>query len=44
LPFLIGTIGEHGAARVTAVAPNLRSARKDRRAQRDDSVISRNVA
>lgn len=42
--FLIGTLKDHGAARVTAVAPYLCYARKDRRTQPYDPVTSRYVA
>lgn len=44
LLFLIGTLKDHGAARVTAVLPYLCYARKDRRTQLYDPVTSRYVA
>ncbi len=44
LLFLIGTLKDHGAARVTAVTPYLCYARKDRRTQPYDPVTSRYVA
>lgn len=44
LLFLIGTLKDHGAARVTAVLPYLCYARKDRRTQPHDPVTSRYVA
>ena len=44
LLFLIGTLKDHGAARVTAVVPYLSYARKDRRTQPFDPVTSRYVA
>lgn len=44
LLFLIGTLKDHGAARVTAVTPYLCYARKDRRTQPQDPVTSRYVA
>lgn len=44
LLFLIGTLRDHGAARVTAVLPYLCYARKDRRTQPHDPVTSRYVA
>jgi ribose-phosphate pyrophosphokinase len=44
LLFLIGTLKDHGAARVTAVLPYLCYARKDRRTQPYDPVTSRYVA
>lgn len=42
--FLIGTLKDHGAARVTTVLPYLCYARKDRRTQPHDPVTSRYVA
>ena len=42
--FLINTLKDHGAARVTAVLPYLCYARKDRRTQPYDPVTSRYVA
>jgi ribose-phosphate pyrophosphokinase len=44
LLFLIGTLRDHGAARVTAVLPYLCYARKDRRTQPYDPVTQRYVA
>ena len=44
LLFLIGTLKDHGAARVTAVLPYLCYARKDRRTQPYDPVTQRYVA
>jgi ribose-phosphate pyrophosphokinase len=44
LLFLVGTLKDHGAARVTAVTPYLCYARKDRRTQPHDPVTSRYVA
>lgn len=44
LLFLIGTLKDHGAARVTAVTPYLCYARKDRRTQPHDPVTQRYVA
>jgi ribose-phosphate pyrophosphokinase len=44
LLFLIGTLKDHGAARVTAVVPYLCYARKDRRTQPHDPVTQRYVA
>lgn len=44
LLFLIATLKDHGAARVTAVTPYLCYARKDRRTQPHDPVTSRYVA
>lgn len=44
LLFLIATLKDHGAARVTAVTPYLCYARKDRRTQPYDPVTSRYVA
>lgn len=44
LLFLINTLKDHGAARVTAVLPYLCYARKDRRTQPFDPVTSRYVA
>lgn len=44
LLFLISTLKDHGAARVTAVLPYLCYARKDRRTQPYDPVTSRYVA
>lgn len=44
LLFLINTLKDHGAARVTAVLPYLCYARKDRRTQLYDPVTSRYVA
>lgn len=44
LLFLINTLKDHGAARVTAVLPYLCYARKDRRTQLHDPVTSRYVA
>jgi ribose-phosphate pyrophosphokinase len=44
LLFLIGTLRDHGAARVTAVTPYLCYARKDRRTQLHDPVTLRYVA
>jgi ribose-phosphate pyrophosphokinase len=44
LLFLIATLKDHGAARVTAVLPYLCYARKDRRTQPHDPVTSRYVA
>ena len=44
LLFLIGTLRDHGAARVTAVTPYLCYARKDRRTQPHDPVTQRYVA
>jgi ribose-phosphate pyrophosphokinase len=44
LLFLIATLKDHGAARVTAVVPYLCYARKDRRTQPHDPVTSRYVA
>jgi ribose-phosphate pyrophosphokinase len=44
LLFLISTLKDHGAARVTAVLPYLCYARKDRRTQPHDPVTSRYVA
>ena len=44
LLFLIGTLKDHGAARVTAVLPYLCYARKDRRTQPFDPVTQRYVA
>jgi len=44
LLFLIGTLKDHGARRVTAVTPYLCYARKDRRTQPHDPVTSRYVA
>jgi ribose-phosphate pyrophosphokinase len=44
LLFLVGTLKDHGAARVTAVLPYLCYARKDRRTQPQDPVTSRYVA
>jgi len=44
LLFLIGTLKDHGAARVTAVVPYLCYARKDRRTQPYDPVTQRYVA
>lgn len=44
LLFLIATLKDHGAARVTAVLPYLCYARKDRRTQPYDPVTSRYVA
>jgi ribose-phosphate pyrophosphokinase len=44
LLFLLGTLKDHGAARVTAVLPYLCYARKDRRTQPQDPVTSRYVA
>jgi len=44
LLFFIGTVKDHGAARVTAVTPYLCYARKDRRTQPYDPVTTRYVA
>jgi ribose-phosphate pyrophosphokinase len=44
LLFLIGTLKDHGATRVTAVLPYLCYARKDRRTQPYDPLTSRYVA
>lgn len=44
LLFLIGTLKDHGAARVTAVVPYLCYARKDRRTQPHDPLTQRYVA
>jgi len=44
LLFLLGTLKDHGAARVTAVVPYLCYARKDRRTQPYDPVTQRYVA
>lgn len=44
LLFLIGTLKDHGVARVTAVLPYLCYARKDRRTQPYDPVTQRYVA
>lgn len=44
LLFLIATLKDHGASRVTAVLPYLCYARKDRRTQPRDPVTSRYVA
>jgi ribose-phosphate pyrophosphokinase len=44
LLFLIGTLKDHGASRITAVLPYLCYARKDRRTQPYDPVTSRYVA
>jgi ribose-phosphate pyrophosphokinase len=44
LLFLLGTLKDHGAARVTAVVPYLCYARKDRRTQPFDPVTQRYVA
>lgn len=44
LLFFVGTLRDHGAARVTAVTPYLCYARKDRRTQPQDPVTSRYVA
>ncbi len=44
LLFLLGTLKDHGATRVTAVLPYLCYARKDRRTQPQDPVTSRYVA
>lgn len=44
LLFLIATLKDHGAARVTAVVPYLCYARKDRRTQPHDPVTQRYVA
>lgn len=44
LLFLVGTLKDHGAVRVTAVVPYLCYARKDRRTQPYDPVTQRYVA